>query len=96
MLASDLLGRTAHDHDGEPLGRITDLITRPDEAGNVHVTAVLVSRHRRARLLGYERPGLQHPWILEKVVHLLHRGTREIPVEDIRWPPVNPSDTGQF
>ncbi|MEV4315606.1 PRC-barrel domain containing protein [Actinocrispum sp. NPDC049592] len=92
MLASDILGRTAHDHDGRPLGRITDLIAYRDHTGHTHVTAVLVSRRLRARLFGYERPGLQRPWVLEKLVRLAHRGTTEIPVDEIRWPP---TETGK-
>jgi hypothetical protein len=82
MLASDLLGRTAHAPDGTPLGRIADLITGPD----LRVTALLITPHRRGRLFGYERPGMQHPWLLEQFVRLLHRGTREIPLSQVRWP----------
>ena len=83
MLASDLLGRTAHDRDGRPLGRIADLITGPD----LVIVAVLVTPRRRGRLFGYERPGLQHPRVLEYLVRLLHRGTREVPLDHLTWPP---------
>jgi hypothetical protein len=87
MLASDLLGRTARDLEGRRLGRITDLIARQDENGHFHIAAVLVSRRVRARLFGYERPGLQRPWILDRLVRVIHRGTREVPIEQIQWPP---------
>jgi sporulation protein YlmC with PRC-barrel domain len=87
MLASDLLGCTVHDLDGRRLGRVTDLIARQDDDGHTRVTGVLVSRRLRARLFGYERPGLQNPWILEKLVRLLHGHTAEVPLEKIRWPP---------
>ncbi len=86
MLASDYLGQTVHDADGTPLGRVADLITRPDAEGRPRVVAVLVTPRWRGRLLGYERPGVQGPWVIEQLARWLHRGTREIPWEDVRWP----------
>jgi hypothetical protein len=87
MLAGELLGRTARGLDGTPLGRIADVLTQPDQDGRPQVTAVLIVRRGRARLFGYERPGLQRPRILDKLVQLVHRGMTEIPVEQIQWPP---------
>lgn len=46
---------------------------------------VLVAPRRRGRLLGFERPGYQPPWVLEKLTRVLHRGTREVPWEDVDW-----------
>ncbi|GGU77117.1 PRC-barrel domain-containing protein [Lentzea flava] len=85
MLASDLLGRPVRDRDGKPLGRVADLLTEPDEHGRQRVVRVLVTPRRRGRLLGFERPGIQRPWLLERISSLLHRGTREVPWEDIDW-----------
>jgi hypothetical protein len=84
MLASELLGRTAYDRAGRRLGRVADLIARPGAAGAPVVTAVLVTPRWRGRLLGYERPGMQGPWALEMLSRLLHRGTREIALADVR------------
>lgn len=85
MLAGDLLGRTARDRDGKVLGRVADLLSEPDEAGRQRIVRVLVAPRWRGRLLGFERPGYQPPWVLEKLTRLLHRGTREVGWEDIDW-----------
>ncbi|KOV82448.1 hypothetical protein [Nocardia sp. NRRL S-836] len=87
MLASDLLGRTVHDRRGRPLGLVADLLAEPDAEGRPRVVRVLVTPRRRGRLLGYERPGLQRPWVIEKLSRLLHRGTREVAWEDVDWSP---------
>jgi sporulation protein YlmC with PRC-barrel domain len=87
MLASDLLGRTVHDREGRPLGRVADLLTEPDAEGRSRVVRVLITPRRRGRLLGYERPGLQRPWLIERLSRLLHRGTREVDWDDIDWAP---------
>ncbi|MFI9006006.1 PRC-barrel domain-containing protein [Actinosynnema sp. NPDC053489] len=84
MRASDLIGRTAHDLDGRPLGRVADLITRRDDQGRFRVVAVLVTPRHRGRLLGFERPGVQPPLVLAWLSHLLHRGTREVPWDRVR------------
>ncbi|MET9631177.1 PRC-barrel domain containing protein [Lentzea sp. NPDC006480] len=90
MLASDLLGRTVRDRAGRPLGRVADLLTEADEHGRQRIVRVLVTPRWRGRLLGYERPGIQRPWVLERLSRVLHRGTREVPWDDIDW--VNPQD----
>jgi hypothetical protein len=81
--ASDLLGATAHDAQGRTLGTIDELICRPDASGVPRITEVLVSDRRRHRLLGYERPGIQGPWVLERLAGYLHRGARTIPWAEI-------------
>ncbi|MFD5830753.1 PRC-barrel domain containing protein [Lentzea sp. NPDC060358] len=85
MLASDLLGRSVSDRAGRPLGRVADLLTEQDENGRHRVVKVLVTPRWRGRLLGFERPGIQPPWLLDRLSALLHRGTREVPWEDIDW-----------
>ncbi|GAB1510941.1 PRC-barrel domain-containing protein [Actinophytocola sp. KF-1] len=83
MLASDLIGRTAHDADGRVLGRIADLLTRTAPDGTQYVHAALVAPRHRGRLFGYERDGFQGPWLIERLTAVLHAGTREIPWPDI-------------
>ncbi|MGI5499848.1 PRC-barrel domain-containing protein [Lentzea sp. CA-135723] len=85
MRASDLLGRTVHDHAGRELGRVADLLTETDEQGRHRVVRVLVAPRRRGRLLGFERPGIQPPWLLERLSDVVHRGMREVPWEDVDW-----------
>jgi hypothetical protein len=91
MRASDYIGRTAYDPEGRPLGRVADLITTRDAEGRFRVTAALITPRHRGRLLGFERPGIQAPWVLEKLSRLLHRGTREIPWSDLRLGPPHDS-----
>jgi sporulation protein YlmC with PRC-barrel domain len=83
MRTSDLIGRAAYDRDGRPLGRIIDLLTKPTADGYV-VHAALVTPGREGRLLGYSRPGFEGPWLIQRIVERLHRGTREIAWADLR------------
>jgi GNAT superfamily N-acetyltransferase len=85
--ASDLLGRHAYDADGRDLGVIADLLARPSGRDGARIYAVLVTPGHRGRLLGYERPGIQGPWLLERFADWLHRGTREIPWAQLRLSP---------
>jgi hypothetical protein len=85
MLASDLLGRTVQDRAGRPLGRVADLLTEPDEHGKHRIVRVLVTPRWRGRLLGFERPGSERPWPLERLARILHRGTREVAWDDVDW-----------
>lgn len=43
----------------------------------------LVSHPRRRRLLGYERPGIQGPWLLERLADWLNRDSREYAWSDL-------------
>jgi hypothetical protein len=85
MLASDLLGRTVRDRAGRPLGRVADLLAEPDADGRPRLVRVLVAPRWRGRLLGFERPGVQRPWVLERISRVLHRGMREVAWEDVDW-----------
>jgi sporulation protein YlmC with PRC-barrel domain len=87
LKASELLGRTAYAADGQVLGRVADLVTRPDAHGVPRLHAALVTPGHRGRLLGYERPGIQGPWVIEQIARWLHRGTRELPWTDVRLQP---------
>ena len=83
MRVSELLGRTAYDAEGNPHGRIADLLTRTAPDGSQYVYAVLITPRHRGRLFGYERPGIQGPWLIERLADLLHRGTREVPWDEV-------------
>lgn len=84
MRASDLIGRTAYDLAGRPHGRIADLLARRAPGGGYEIYAVLVTPRRRGRLFGYERPGIQAPWLIERLAALLHRGAHELPWEELK------------
>jgi hypothetical protein len=82
LRASELLGAVAYDRAGQRLGIVTELICEPSRDGARVVTA-LVSTRRRHRLLGYERPGIQGPWLLERLADWLNRGSREYAWSDL-------------
>ncbi|TDP96458.1 PRC-barrel domain containing protein [Labedaea rhizosphaerae] len=86
MRASDLIGRQAYDRGGRPLGRITELLTTPTDECYV-VRAALVTPGHEGRLMGYSRPGFDGPWLIQRIVELLNRGTHEVAWEDIRLDP---------
>jgi sporulation protein YlmC with PRC-barrel domain len=96
MRASELLGRTVYDAKGTVLGRIADLVAEETGGGAPRVVAALVTRGRRGRLFGYERPGINGPWLIERFARLLHRGAREIPWGDVvlNPPPVESRAAG--
>ena len=93
MRASDYLGRPVYDESGTELGRIADLLARADRSGTPRVYAALVTPGRRGRLFGYEREGIQGPWLVEQFSRWLHRGTREIPWPDVHLTPPPPRST---
>jgi GNAT superfamily N-acetyltransferase len=83
MRASDYIGQTAYDQDGRPLGRVADLACHQTNAGQPVIDAVLVAPRHRGRMFGYERDAMAGPWLLEKFIEWLHRGTREFPIGDL-------------
>jgi hypothetical protein len=83
MRASDLLGATAYDANGQRLGRIADLIGGRGSDGMLRVHTVLVVPRRRGRLLGYERPGIQRPWLLDRIARRRYRRMREVAWIDV-------------
>jgi hypothetical protein len=80
--ASQLLGAVAYDRSGQRLGIVTELICEPSPQGG-RIVRALVSPRRHHRLLGYERPGIQGPWLLERLADWLNRGSRELPWSDL-------------
>jgi sporulation protein YlmC with PRC-barrel domain len=90
MRAHDLIGQTAYDADGKVLGKVADLIVSQPAGPYPTIDAVLITPRHRGRLLGYERTGMEGPWLIEQVAALLHRGTRSVPWSDVSFdqPPV--------
>ena len=82
MLASDLIGRTAYDHTGRPLGIITELLAEPDPAGRWILTRVQISR-RHLRLLAFDRAELTGPALLRGISRLIQGAVTEHPLTDI-------------
>jgi len=80
LRASDLLGHHATDRDGEPLGRIADLVVE-----DTAVVAVVITKGIWGRLLGYERDSAHGPALLEWLARrVLRRNSRRIPWPDVR------------
>ena len=87
MRMSDLQGRPVYDGSGNEIGRIADVLMRLDARGRPRAYAALVTPGRRGRLLGYEREGIQGPWLIERLAGWLHRGTTEIPWASVHLEP---------
>jgi sporulation protein YlmC with PRC-barrel domain len=80
----DLIKHSVHDRTGRYLGRVVDIVTERDPAGVPRVVGVVVGRGWHGRLLGYERPGVHRPWLLERVAKLLVRDTRTVSWDEVR------------
>jgi sporulation protein YlmC with PRC-barrel domain len=77
----ELVGRTVAGLDGQPLGRIADLVVDDHR----RITAVLVVHGRWGRLLGYERAEMRGPWLLELFARRVwRRNAVEVPWERLR------------
>jgi len=87
MRASELLGRTVYAPDGTAIGVISDLLCAAGEDGLPRVRSAIVAPRHHTRLLGYDRPGIQGPWLIEKLAGWLQRGVREIPWPEVRLDP---------
>jgi hypothetical protein len=87
MRAGELINKTVYDRNGERLGRAADLLAYPDSHGRLRVTHVLVTPRWRGRLFGYERHGMQGPVLIKWLARVLHRGTREVPWNEVHWHP---------
>jgi sporulation protein YlmC with PRC-barrel domain len=79
---SDLTGAEVKDVEGLRLGRVLDVRLDGDpgvQAGHpervLEVTGLVVGRGRPGGLLGYDRQEDQGPWLVNKVVRRLHRGS---------------------
>jgi hypothetical protein len=80
----ELLRRPVWHASGDYLGRIIDLVIEPDPPGGPRVVAVLVDKTWHARLLGYQRPYVHGPWLIERLARMLYRDTRRVPWAEVR------------
>jgi hypothetical protein len=85
LRAHELLDRPAYDLAGGYLGRVADLVVGADPGGRWRITEVIVSPRPWGRLLGYERPEVTGPWLLEQFAHhVLRRQVRRLPWAAVR------------
>jgi hypothetical protein len=85
LRASDLLGRTALDAAGTPIGRVVDLVCEDDGRGHQRLTSVIVVSGRWGRLLGYDREQVDGPWLVEALARrILRRATTTVARSDLR------------
>lgn len=80
MLASELLGLPVEDSSGRGIGTVIDvrLVVDGDlhhDPGQPRVMGLVVSPRTRSSYLGYERTGVKHPVLLQKLLCWRHRGT---------------------
>ncbi|GAA3525609.1 hypothetical protein GCM10022234_23360 [Aeromicrobium panaciterrae] len=59
---------------GEPRGHLPRLVTE----------GLVVGRHTAGTLFGYDRRRQQGPWLIQKILRLLHRSTGHVAWSDIR------------
>jgi sporulation protein YlmC with PRC-barrel domain len=88
MRASDLIGREVVAADGTTVGVITDVRCIQDgplrgTQSALRVDSVLVSRHHTGSVLGYDRQRQQGPWLIQAIVHRLHRRMQVVPWSDV-------------
>lgn len=81
---ADLLGAQVVDEDGRPLGRVNDVRLAPTGAvvgrsAELAVEEVIVAPRFTGSLLGYDRRPEQGPWLVRRVVALLHRHACSVP-----------------
>jgi sporulation protein YlmC with PRC-barrel domain len=80
MLASELLGLPVEDSTGRGVGTVIDvrLVVEGDlhhDPGQPRILGLVVSPRTRSSYLGYERTGVKHPVLLQKLLRWRHRGT---------------------
>lgn len=93
MLVSELLGHAVEDLSGHRVGTVIDvrLVIEGDldhDPGEPHILGLVVSPRTRSSYLGYERTGVKHPVLLQKLLRWRHRGTFVC-----AWPDVTRVDT---
>jgi hypothetical protein len=86
---SDLLGATVFDADGVEVGRVRDVRMVQDGpiqgsfGAGLRVYGLVVGRIDVASRLGYERSGIDAPWLVAAIAHRLHRHGRYVPWEQV-------------
>ncbi|MFL6157272.1 MAG: hypothetical protein ACJ72D_14340 [Marmoricola sp.] len=83
----DLLDLPVRSDDGTPLGVVLDVRLAPGSA-RYEVVELVVGRGRPGTLLGYDRGNLNGPWMVARIVKILHRHTGQLPwdrVVSVEW-----------
>jgi hypothetical protein len=96
MRASELLGARVVAADGRPVGFVTGLRCRLDGPSEGPVRAprlrtLVVTRRRVGAFLGYQQDRQRGPWLVHRVVSLLHRHT-----ELVDWDSVGEVSPGEI
>ncbi len=93
MRAGDLIGQTAYRPDGTALGRIADLVVKPDGPHRrPRVVAAVVTPRHRGRMFGFDRSEVRGPALLRAIARFLHRGTTVVPWAELNTRPPSGSD----
>src|SRR3954447_7063983 len=83
---NQLLQMPVQDQDGVSIGRVLDvrLEHEPGEpGGRIRVTGLVVGRGRPGSYFGYDRRPDMGPWLVNRIVRRLHRGSGDAAVEDL-------------
>jgi sporulation protein YlmC with PRC-barrel domain len=90
---STLLGAEVLDPSGAVIGHVNDVRLSAGQA--VHgvrtelvIEGVIVSDRHAGSLLGYDRRAEQGPWLVRRIVRLLHRNARYVQwsnLSDVNW-----------
>ncbi|RBP65454.1 hypothetical protein DFO66_10437 [Brevibacterium sanguinis] len=85
MILSELFDAEVVDATGARLGWVLDLRFRRGTPGSTdsRLEALIVGGHRRVPFLGYERAGMNRPWIFAHFLHRIHRDSLLIPWSEV-------------
>ncbi|WP_029107204.1 hypothetical protein [Mycobacterium sp. URHD0025] len=80
MQLSNLLGLRVLDAGHHPVGTVIDVRLRiagdgADHPRSPELTGLVISPRTRSAYLGYERTGLDAPWLIATIAAWRHRGT---------------------
>jgi sporulation protein YlmC with PRC-barrel domain len=83
----ELVGMRVRTGDGEDLGKVLDVRLTPRGSGatrRLELTDLIVGRGRPGSLLGYDRGDFRGPWLVRRLVLLLHRHTGKLGLASVR------------
>ncbi|MCU1358186.1 MAG: PRC-barrel domain containing protein [Acidimicrobiales bacterium] len=89
MRLSDLLGAEVVDRDGRSLGRVRDVRLVQDGpiqgtfGAGLRIEGLVVGRVAVASRLGYDREGVEAPWLVARIARVLSRDSRHVPWSDV-------------
>lgn len=75
------------DATGTDVGRIIDVhavtgVSRPEE-GDLRLVHVTIGTHALGSTLGYSTPELHRPYVIRRIIELLHRSTYRLDLDDL-------------